>query len=86
MDIIEEKQGGINIFLGTDDEDYMTSLAGTDLYPNVAEHIINIKNLRKHPYEFYKKMGYMIVGVIPDANGFGKPDIWMAKRIRTKPQ
>jgi hypothetical protein len=23
----------------------------------------------------------MIVGVIPDANGIGKPDIWMAKSI-----
>jgi hypothetical protein len=26
-------------------------------------------------------MGYTIVGVIPDANGLGKPDILMAKRI-----
>jgi len=26
-------------------------------------------------------MGYAIVGVIPDANGPGKPDIIMAKRM-----
>jgi hypothetical protein len=31
--------------------------------------------------EFYQKLGYVIVGVIPDANGFGKPDIFMAKRL-----
>jgi aminoglycoside 6'-N-acetyltransferase I len=75
------KHGGITIYLGTDDEDNMTTLANTDLYPNVVEHIMNIKNLHRHPYEFYQKLGYVIVGVIPDANGYGKPDIIMAKRV-----
>jgi len=27
-------------------------------------------------------MGFVIVGVLPDANGFGKPDIFMAKRVQ----
>lgn len=75
-------RGGITIFLGTDDEDDMTSLSDTDLYANLWEHIASIKNLRGHPYEFYQKQGYSIVGVIPDANGPGKPDIIMAKRVR----
>ena len=75
------EQGGLTVFLGTDDEDNMTSLAGRDLYPNVAEHVIKIKNLRRHPFEFYQKQGYVVVGVIPDANGWGKPDILMAKRV-----
>lgn len=74
-------RGGMTIYLGTDDEDNMTTLANTDLYPNVVEHIVNIRNLRRHPYEFYQRMGYVIVGVIPDANGYGKPDIIMAKRV-----
>jgi aminoglycoside 6'-N-acetyltransferase I len=74
-------RGGTTIYLGTDDEDDMTSLAGINLYPNVWEHIANIRNFKGHPYEFYQKQGYAIVGVIPDANGPGKPDIIMAKRI-----
>jgi len=44
-------------------------------------HVRTIRNLRHHPYEFYQKLGFVIGGVIPDANGFGKPDILMAKRV-----
>ena len=74
-------RGGVTVTLGTDDEMGMTSLGGVDLYPNVWEHVADIKNLRGHPYEFYQKQGYVIVGVVPDANGVGKPDILMAKRV-----
>jgi len=77
-------RGGLTIYLGTDDEDGMTSLSQVDLYENTWEHIANVQNLRGHPYTFYQKMGYTIVGVIPDANGWGKPDIWMAKRVGEK--
>ncbi len=72
---------GVTLFLGSDDEDNRTSLGGVDLYPDVTTHIINIKNLDRHPYEFYQKLGFVIVGLVPDANGPGKPDIIMAKRV-----
>ena len=75
------ERGGITIYLGTDDEDHMTTLSNVDLYPNVVEHILNVRNLRGHPYTFYQRLGYVIVGIIPDANGLGKPDIIMAKRV-----
>ena len=75
-------RGAITLWLGTDDEDNMTTLAGVDLYPNVLERARNIRNLRGHPYEFYQKLGFVIVGVMPDANGLGKPDIFMAKRVK----
>jgi len=74
-------KGGLTITLGTDDEDGMTSLSNTDLYENLWEKIRDIRNLKGHPFEFYQKMGYVISGVVPDANGPGKPDILMAKRI-----
>lgn len=76
------EQGALTLWLGTDDEANMTSLGGVNLYPNVWDHIAQIKNLRGHPYEFYQKLGFVIVGVMPDANGPGKPDIFMAKSIR----
>lgn len=75
------QRGGTTIYIGTDDESGETSLSGIDLYPNVWEHLTRIQNLHHHPYEFYQKQGYAVVGVIPDANGFGKPDILMAKRV-----
>ncbi|GAC1350977.1 MAG: aminoglycoside N-acetyltransferase AAC(6')-Ii [Ktedonobacteraceae bacterium] len=76
-----KKRGGLTITLGTDDEDDQTTLSGINLFPNIFEHVARIKNLRRHPYEFYQKQGYMIVGVMPEANGLGKPDILMAKSI-----
>ena len=74
-------RGGLTILLGSDDEMDMTTLSGVDLYPDVWPHIKNIRNLRGHPFEFYQKCGFVIVGVVPDANGYGKPDILMAKRV-----
>jgi aminoglycoside 6'-N-acetyltransferase I len=73
--------GGLTLRLGTDDEDDQTSLAGLDLYPNPLEHLARLQNRRGHPFEFYQRCGYAVIGVIPDANGFGKPDILMAKRL-----
>jgi aminoglycoside 6'-N-acetyltransferase I len=73
--------GGLTVMLGADDEMNLTSLSGKDLYPGVQEYILNIRNLDRHPYEFYQKQGYVITGVVPDANGWGKPDIMMSKRV-----
>ena len=74
-------RGGIMMYLGSDDESGTTSLYGTDLYEDTFGKLKNIRNTGGHPFPFYEKYGYRIVGVIPDANGIGKPDIWMAKRL-----
>ncbi len=76
--------GGITIYLGTDDENFRTSVSGQDLYPDVLRKLLKIGNPRHHPYEFYQKVGFTIVGAIPDANGWGKPDIFMAKRVANR--
>ena len=80
------RRGGQLAYVGTDDEMGKTSLSGVDLFHNTWEHIQNIRNFRDHPYEFYQKQGYVIVGVLPDANGPGKPDIYMAKRLKPVPK
>lgn len=75
------RRGGIMVYLGTDDEFFSTSLSQGDLFEDTLEKIRQIQNLKNHPYEFYQKVGYQIIGVLPDANGFCKPDIFMAKRL-----
>jgi aminoglycoside 6'-N-acetyltransferase I len=74
-------RGAHTIFLGTDDERGQTSLAGVDLFPDPLAHLAKLADVGGHPFAFYRKCGYAVVGVMPDANGPGKPDIWMAKRV-----
>ena len=76
------KQGGLTIYLGADDEKEggETSFAQADLYHELPEKIKNF-DPGTHQTAFYLKLGYSIIGVMPDANGRGKPDILMAKRL-----
>jgi GNAT superfamily N-acetyltransferase len=78
--IVAEK-GALTLWVGSDDERHETSLGGVDLYADVPGAIGGIRNFKGHPYEFYEKVGFTIVGVLPDANGRGRPDIFLAKRI-----
>jgi aminoglycoside 6'-N-acetyltransferase I len=75
-------KGALTLWAGSDDEHDETSLSGADLYADIPGAIQGIRNLADHPYEFYLKVGFRIVGVMPDANGPGKPDIFLAKRVR----
>lgn len=75
-------RGALTATLGTDDDAGMTSLADVDLYDDVPRHLAELRDLgRNHPFLFYRKLGYVVTGVVPDANGRGRPDIYMSKRI-----
>lgn len=76
------KQGGLTIHLGADDEggDGETSFVNVDLYDDLPGKIINF-NSGTHQSGFYLKLGYKIIGVMPDANGIGKPDIYFGKGL-----
>jgi aminoglycoside 6'-N-acetyltransferase I len=75
------ERGGLTLWAGSDDESGQTTLAGVDLYDDLPRRLATIRNLRGHPYEFYQRVGFTVVGVMPDANGLGKPDIFLAKRV-----
>ena len=75
------QRSAVTLWLGTDDETQLTSLAGRDLYPDVLGALATLENRGEHPFTFYERIGFSVVGVIPDANGPGKPDILMSKRI-----
>jgi aminoglycoside 6'-N-acetyltransferase I len=75
-------RGGLTVYLGADDVDEATTVAGRDLFPGVLRHAEALRvNDRRHPAGFYRRLGYEVVGLIPDANGAGKPDIWLGKRV-----
>jgi aminoglycoside 6'-N-acetyltransferase I len=77
------EEGFLAIHLGTDDDVGGTSLFGADLFPAPLARLAAITpTTRGHPFFFYRKLGFEPVGLIPDANGFGKPDLLMSKRLR----
>jgi aminoglycoside 6'-N-acetyltransferase I len=75
-------RGAVTVTLGTDDDSGMTSLSNVDLYDDLPRKLADLRDLgRCHPFLFYQKLGYVVTGVMPDANGPGRPDIYMSKRI-----
>jgi aminoglycoside 6'-N-acetyltransferase I len=79
-------EGYLTVHLGTDDEVGGTSLFDVDLFPDALAKLARIEpSASGHPFFFYRRLGYEPVGLLPDANGFGKPDIYMAKRVARPP-
>ncbi|MCL2030046.1 MAG: GNAT family N-acetyltransferase [Oscillospiraceae bacterium] len=76
------KRGGLTLYLGADDErpGGETSLANADLYDDLPRRLREFE-AGTHQASFYMKLGFKIIGVMPDANGTGKPDIFLAKRL-----
>ena len=85
LEVAVARRGCLTLWLGTDDESGLTSLAGLDLFPGVLDKLRTVEDRKGHPLGFYRRLGFEIVGVIPDANGFGRPDIIMARRVGKRP-
>ena len=76
------RQGGLLLQLGADDESEggETSLANVDLFDDLPGKLAAF-DPGSHQSAFYLKLGFKIIGVMPDANGTGKPDIFFGKRL-----
>lgn len=76
-----QRRGALTVTLGTDDDGRQTSAAGVDLYDDLPRHLAELRDLGdRHPFLFYRRLGYTVTGIMPDANGPGRPDIYMSKR------
>lgn len=75
-------RGALTVYLGTDDDgdEAGTSAWGVDLFPDPLAHAARLESFA-HPAGFYRRLGYVVIGLVPDANGPGRPDILMAKRL-----
>jgi aminoglycoside 6'-N-acetyltransferase I len=74
-------EGGLTIWVGPDDDHGETSLAGLDLYPAPLEHLRGLHAPASHPVGFYLRIGYVLSGIVPDANGRGLPGILLSRRL-----
>ena len=73
--------GALTLFAGTSDEVGTTNLFGVDLYANPAQSISNIQATGRNPFKFWENAGFTVVGLMPDAEGVGKPAIQLARRL-----
>jgi aminoglycoside 6'-N-acetyltransferase I len=75
-------EGVLTLYLGSDDDYGGTTLFGRDLFPDTMSHAATVEvTARGHALTFYRRRGYCVVGVLPDVNGPGRPDILFAKRL-----
>lgn len=77
-----QAEGFLTVHLGTDDDFGGSSLFGAELFPDPLARLAEIEPRGDgHPFFFYRRLDYIPTGVLPDANGPGQPDIFMARRV-----
>jgi aminoglycoside 6'-N-acetyltransferase I len=81
LEAILTARGGLTLWAGSDDLAGETSLGGVDLYSALPDGFSAVRSWGNHPLPFYRRLGFHVIGVMPDANGPGRPDIFLAKRL-----
>ena len=72
-------RGASVLVLSTSDATHATSLSDTDLYADPIGALGSLTFKKDHPVRFWQKIGYSVVGVVPDAEGPGIPSISLAR-------
>lgn len=75
------RRGASVLYAWSDDESQSTSLGGVDLFHDPLRQLTQFDASMRHAGGFYLANHFVLCGVIPDANGIGKPDILFARRI-----
>lgn len=79
---IVSRLGALTLLLGTSDELGRTNLAGERLFDDPARALAAVRATHGgHPLGFWQRLGYVPVGLIPNAEGPGKPTILLAKPV-----
>jgi len=73
--------GAVAVWAGTSDETQSTNLSKFDLYREPNKAMEKIEVAQGHPVNFWLKMGFSLVGFMPDEEGLGMPGITFAKRV-----
>jgi aminoglycoside 6'-N-acetyltransferase I len=73
--------GILTLFASTSDEVGATSLSGVDLYVDPVGAMASARWQEPHACESWRSVGFKLVGVLPDAEGPGKPSIHFAKAV-----
>jgi aminoglycoside 6'-N-acetyltransferase I len=81
LEAILTARGGLTLWAGSDDLAGETSLGGVDLYSALPDAFHEVRSWGTHPLPFYRRLGFHLIGVMPDANGPGRPDIYLGKRL-----
>ena len=81
IESVVAREGALTLLVGTSDEMARTSLAGQDLFRDPIGALRDLQSTGDHPLGFWKRVGYTVVGLVPDAEGLGKPTILLAKRV-----
>jgi len=74
-------QGGLTMWVGTDDDLGVTNLAGVDVYPTPLDRLRELQVPATHPIGFYQRIGYALCAIVPDANGRGLHGFLLARRL-----
>ncbi len=81
LEAILAARGALTLWAGSDDLAGETSLGGVDLYAALPDALHPVRSWGHHPLPFYRRLGFHVIGVMPDANGPGRPDIFLGKRL-----